>query len=123
MRKMINFIKDKCAYFLIGMFIIVLGLISLNTFLLIEGNKAKKKMHSAEQTAILLMKMGSENTVIFNNRLKELEKSIEEFTGMTDEKRVQYLRLKVAVDSALVNYFKGDIKGIERMIELINKPK
>ena len=120
---MIDFVKRNCAYFIMGMFITIIGLISFNIYLVIEGKKFKQKAHKAEQTVALLIKVGNENTVRINDRLKEVEKSFEEFTGMSDEKRIQYLKLKVAVDSALINYFKGDIKGIERMIELINKPK
>ena len=61
--------------------------------------------------------------VVLKESNDNMKKQLDEYTGVNDARRVQLLKMKMAADSAVIGYFRADIKGLESMSKLMTTDK
>ena len=57
---------------------------------------------------------------MYENKIKELETILYNDSIVSNSRRIQHLRMKIAIDSAIIKYCEQDIKTINSMIKRIN---
>ena len=121
MEKLMNYMERNAKAMILSLSISVGILLLLVMVLFFNAVKQNSEMKQAKTDMMLVIRIFNDNAVKHGTEIENMKKELDEFTGMNDLKRVQYLKLKQAADSAVINYFRADIKGLESMSKLLQK--
>ncbi len=112
MEKLMNYMERNTKAMLLSLSITVGILFLFSLALLFSSTRLRTDLNDTIDIVVVL-KQDNDN----------MKKQLDEYTGVNDAKRVQLLKMKMAADSAVIGYFRADIKGLESMSKLLSTDK
>jgi ABC-type transport system involved in multi-copper enzyme maturation permease subunit len=112
MDKLMNYMERNTKAMLLSLSIMVGILLLFSLALLFCSVKLRTDLNDMIDVVVVLKESND-----------KLVKQLDEYTGVNDAKRVQLLKMKMAADSAVIGYFRADMKGLESMSKLMSTDK
>ena len=119
MEKLMNYIERNYKAIILSLSIMVGILLLMVISLFFCSVKLRTDLN--DTLSIIQKQVTLEEKIV--NQIEYIHNEMDEFTGMSQDRRIQQIRLKIAADSALASYIMADKRGLESMIKLMETPK